>query len=66
MPNRTPLYDEHVAAGAKIVDFSGWEMPLQYGSQLEEHHAVRKAAGVFDVSHMTVLDVTGTAARGWL
>jgi glycine cleavage system T protein (aminomethyltransferase) len=66
MPKHTPLYDEHVAAGAKLVDFSGWEMPLNYGSQLEEHHAVRQAAGVFDVSHMTVLDVRGAATRSWL
>jgi aminomethyltransferase len=66
MPKRTPLYDEHVAAGAKIVDFSGWDMPLHYGSQLDEHHAVRQAAGVFDVSHMTVLDARGPAVRAWL
>ena len=66
MPKHTPLYKEHIAAGAKLVDFSGWEMPLHYGSQLDEHHAVRQSAGVFDVSHMTVLDVRGTAARGWL
>lgn len=66
MLKHTPLYDEHVTAGAKLVDFSGWEMPLHYGSQLDEHHTVRQAAGVFDVSHMTVLDVKGTAARRWL
>ena len=56
---RTPLYDTHVASGAKLVDFGGWEMPLAYGSQLEEHHAVRRHAGMFDVSHMRVVDLTG-------
>jgi aminomethyltransferase len=66
MPNRTPLYDVHVAAGARIVDFGGWEMPLHYGSQIEEHHAVRQAAGMFDVSHMTVLDLHGQAGREFL
>lgn len=66
MPKRTPLYADHVAAGAKIVDFSGWDMPLHYGSQLDEHHTVRQAAGVFDVSHMTVLDAQGTAVYSWL
>ena len=53
MGNRTSLYQQHVDAGAKIVDFSGWEMPINYGSQIEEHNQVRTAAGVFDVSHMT-------------
>jgi aminomethyltransferase len=66
MLKHTPLYDEHVAAGARLVEFSGWEMPLHYGSQLDEHHAVRQSAGVFDVSHMTVLDVRGSTARSWL
>ena len=56
---RTPLYDLHVEQGAKIVDFGGWDMPLHYGSQLEEHHAVRRDAGMFDVSHMAVIDLTG-------
>jgi aminomethyltransferase len=60
---KTSLYDVHAASGAKIVDFGGWDMPLQYGSQLEEHRAVRRAAGVFDVSHMCVLDLTGTDSR---
>jgi aminomethyltransferase len=63
---RTPLFDSHVAAGARMVDFGGWEMPLHYGSQLEEHHAVRRAAGVFDVSHMTIVDVTGRDAEAFL
>ena len=63
MGYKTPLYDAHVEAGARLVDFGGWDMPVHYGSQIDEHHAVRKAAGVFDVSHMTVVDVTGAAAR---
>lgn len=63
---RTPLYDQHVSAGAKMVDFGGWDMPLHYGSQMEEHHQVRRDLGMFDVSHMTVVDVTGTEARAYL
>ncbi len=66
MGNRTPLYDAHVAMGGKIVDFGGWDMPLNYGSQMEEHHQVRRAAGMFDVSHMTVVDVCGTHAKPYL
>jgi aminomethyltransferase len=66
MGKRTPLYQSHVDAGAKIVDFGGWDMPLHYGSQLEEHHVVRKQAGAFDVSHMTVVDVTGKEATAFL
>ena len=66
MPLRTPLYDSHLAAGAKMVDFSGWEMPINYGSQIEEHHAVRRDAGMFDVSHMCALDLTGADAAPWL
>ncbi|MDG1461946.1 MAG: glycine cleavage system aminomethyltransferase GcvT [Gammaproteobacteria bacterium] len=62
MGMRTPLYQAHVDAGAKIVDFGGWDMPLHYGSQIEEHHTVRQAAGMFDVSHMTVVDVFGVEA----
>jgi aminomethyltransferase len=60
---KTPLYDIHVASGAKIIDFGGWDMPLSYGSQLEEHHAVRRDAGIFDVSHMCVIDLLGTRVR---
>ena len=56
MAKRTPLYARHAALGAKLVDFGGWDMPLHYGSQLDEHHRVRRVAGVFDVSHMTVVD----------
>lgn len=66
MGSRTPLYDQHVAAGAKMVDFGGWDMPLHYGSQIEEHHQVRRDVGMFDVSHMTVVDVTGTEAKAYL
>jgi aminomethyltransferase len=64
--SRTPLFDTHVALGAKIVDFGGWDMPLAYGSQLEEHHAVRQAVGMFDVSHMLNVDVTGASAPDFL
>jgi glycine cleavage system T protein (aminomethyltransferase) len=66
MGNRTPLYETHVASGAKIVDFGGWDMPLNYGSQIEEHHAVRRDAGMFDVSHMCPVDVKGADARAFL
>jgi glycine cleavage system aminomethyltransferase T len=59
---RTPLFDSHVAAGARLVDFGGWEMPLHYGSQIEEHHAGRRASGMFDVSHMTIIDLAGADA----
>jgi aminomethyltransferase len=63
---RTPLYDTHVAAGARMVDFGGWDMPVNYGSQIDEHHAVRRDAGMFDVSHMCVLDLTGSRVRDFL
>jgi aminomethyltransferase len=66
MLKRTPLYDTHAAAGAKLVDFGGWEMPLHYGSQIEEHHAVRRDAGMFDVSHMRPVDIKGGDARAFL
>jgi len=66
MLKRTALYDTHLAEGARMVDFGGWEMPLHYGSQIEEHHAVRRAAGIFDVSHMRVVDITGPDARAFL
>jgi aminomethyltransferase len=62
----TPLFRLHQELGARIIDFGGWDMPLQYGSQIGEHHAVRRAAGVFDVSHMCVLDLTGTRVRAFL
>ena len=63
MGHRTPLYDNHLKMGAKIVDFGGWDMPLHYGSQIEEHHKVRKDCGMFDVSHMNVVDVKGAKVR---
>ena len=66
MAKRTPLYEAHVAAGAKIVDFAGWDMPINYGSQIEEHHKVRSDAGMFDVSHMRAVDVEGKDARAYL
>jgi len=66
MGAKTPLYEQHLAAGAKIVDFGGWDMPLHYGSQKEEHHEVRQAAGIFDVSHMTIVDLTGERVREFL
>ena len=66
MSQHTPLYEAHVAAGARMVDFGGWEMPINYGSQIEEHHQVRQAAGMFDVSHMTVVDIKGAHARHFL
>jgi aminomethyltransferase len=62
----TPLHETHRSAGAKLVDFAGWDMPLHYGSQLEEHHAVRRDAGMFDTSHMLAIDVEGTGARAFL
>ena len=66
MGSKTPLYDKHVEAGARIVDFGGWDMPLNYGSQKEEHHAVRQRAGMFDVSHMTIVDLKGDRVREFL
>jgi len=63
MGRRTPLYDIHVAAGARMVDFGGWDMPVGYGSQIEEHHAVRRDAGMFDVSHMCAVDLRGAGVR---
>ncbi|HEX3098518.1 MAG TPA: glycine cleavage system aminomethyltransferase GcvT [Usitatibacter sp.] len=66
MARKTPLNATHRASGARMVDFGGWEMPLHYGSQVEEHHAVRRDAGLFDVSHMRVVDVDGPGARALL
>ena len=63
---RTPLYDCHLRAGARMVDFAGWEMPVRYGSEIEEHHAVRRAAGLFDVSHMGEIRVQGPGALAFL
>jgi aminomethyltransferase len=64
--HQTPLHPAHRAAGARLVDFAGWDMPLHYGSQLEEHHVVRRDAGMFDTSHMLAIDVEGAGARDFL
>ncbi len=66
MLKRTPLFQAHVDMGAKLVDFGGWEMPLHYGSQVDEHHKVRNDCGMFDVSHMQVLDLKGKDCRNFL
>jgi len=63
---RTSLYSQHVKLGAKIADFAGWEMPIQYQSIIKEHHAVRTGAGLFDVSHMGEIEVSGTDAQNFL
>ncbi len=66
LSKRTPLYDKHVEAGGKMVDFAGWELPINYGSQINEHHFVRTDVGMFDVSHMGVLDIKGDDATAFL
>ena len=66
MTQKTILNETHRALGAKMVDFGGWDMPIHYGSQLDEHHLVRRDAGMFDVSHMTVVDLTGAKVRDFL
>lgn len=66
MTHRTPLYQAHLDAGARMVDFGGWDMPINYGSQIEEHHQVRRTAGMFDVSHMAVVDLHGEGVRAFL
>ena len=66
MLKQTPLHAVHRAAGARMVDFGGWDMPVHYGSQIDEHHAVRSDAGMFDVSHMRVVDLEGAGARDFL
>jgi aminomethyltransferase len=66
MTNKTALHEKHLASGAKMVDFHGWDMPINYGSQIEEHHAVRQEAGMFDVSHMTIVDIQGEDAKDFL
>ena len=63
---QTPLHAKHIAEGARMVDFGGWDMPVNYGSQIEEHHAVRTDAGIFDVSHMRVVDIRGEKVRDFL
>src|SRR5690554_3655343 len=66
MSQQTPLNAFHRRLGARMVDFGGWDMPINYGSQIEEHHAVRRGAGMFDVSHMTVIDLAGDRAFDFL
>jgi aminomethyltransferase len=66
MGRQTPLFKLHQELGARVVDFGGWDMPVQYSSQIGEHHAVRRAAGVFDVSHMCVVDLKGPRVRAFL
>ncbi|MEO8344269.1 MAG: glycine cleavage system aminomethyltransferase GcvT [Betaproteobacteria bacterium] len=66
MLKQTPLNATHRAFGARMVDFGGWDMPVNYGSQIDEHHAVRSDAGMFDVSHMRAVDLTGARARDLL
>ena len=66
MLKKTVLNAAHRALNARMVDFGGWDMPVNYGSQIEEHHAVRKDCGMFDVSHMCALDLAGPDARDWL
>lgn len=66
MTQKTLLNDTHRALGAKMVDFGGWDMPIHYGSQLDEHHLVRRESGVFDVSHMTVVDLRGDQVKPFL
>ncbi|MDX1334513.1 MAG: glycine cleavage system aminomethyltransferase GcvT [Gammaproteobacteria bacterium] len=66
MSQRTALYDKHLEAGAKMVDFAGWDMPIHYGSQIEEHKQVRQDAGMFDVSHMVIIDLEGAGSKAFL
>ena len=66
MSRKTVLNDSHRALGARMVDFGGWDMPIHYGSQIDEHHQVRRDAGMFDVSHMTVVDLHGEQVRPFL
>lgn len=66
MGSKTVLFGVHENSGAKIVDFGGWDMPIHYGSQIEEHHIVRQSAGMFDVSHMTIVDLSGKQSREFL
>ena len=66
MSKQTPLFNAHLALNAKMVDFAGWSMPLHYGSQLNEHQKVRHDVGLFDVSHMGVIDVKGAGALAFL
>ena len=64
--NRTFLYESHLGLGSKFVNFSGWEMPIHYGSQINEHNCVRNGAGIFDVSHMNIFDFYGAEAKEFM
>ena len=64
-PQTTPFHQAHQEANGKLVDFAGWELPIHYGSQIQEHEAVRTDAGMFDVSHMLVTDVSGDQAKAF-
>src|ERR1043165_7809161 len=66
MLKRTPLFETHQRLGARLIDFGGWEMPVQYTSIVDEHNAVRKASGIFDISHMGEIFVTGAGAQDFL
>jgi len=66
MTKRTPLYEQHIKCQGKMVYFGGWDMPIHYGSQIEEHHSVRQKAGMFDVSHMTIVDIKGADVESYL
>lgn len=66
MSLKTPLYDKHIEMGGKMVDFAGWQMPVHFGSQIDEHNTVRQDAGMFDVSHMTITDLKGSDVRDML
>ncbi len=66
MGKKTPLYDCHLAQKARMVDFAGWDMPVQYTSLIKEHNAVRDSAGMFDVSHMLAIDIIGSDSKAWL
>lgn len=66
MENKTVLYEQHKKAGAMLVNFAGWSMPLHYGSQIQEHHVVRQECGLFDVSHMLGIDIFGEHASAYL
>ena len=66
MDKKTVLNETHREMGARMVPFGGWDMPVNYGSQIDEHHAVRRDAGMFDVCHMTVVDIRGSGARPFL
>jgi len=63
---KTPLHDLHVSLNARMVDFGGWDMPINYGSQIDEHHVIRNDAGMFDVSHMTIVDMKGEKVKAFL